>query len=475
MNNADFLIRFNSPRLGYGSVVLDNSALLAIPEGVSVVLGENGAGKSTLGLVMEKGRYAYGNRLEFARPDMKVKMLTFTDIHSFTGIDVVSHEQRLESTVNDFVPTVAEIVGPLAEDGEWLRLCEAFALRDVNSKRVNYLSSGELRKLLVVNALRSRPDLLILDNPYIGLDAASRGELDAALRGLPQSGTSVVMLLCDGADIPDYAGAVLVMEERRLERLVTDKVEIAGLCRMSDEAGEEAESVEIPVRTAAGGDYEVAFSITDGHVRYGDREIISGLEWTVRCGERWALTGPNGSGKSLLLSMICGDHPQAYANRITLFDRRRGSGESIWEIKDRIGYVCPEMQLYFRSPLPVADIVAQGLRSALNRYAKITDEERLEALTWLKLMGIEHLKDRKFDELSSGQQRMVLLARAFIRQPQLLILDEPLHGLDSRAKQRVRRLVDRLTARPDTSLIFVSHYTEEIPTGVTLTKTLVKR
>ena len=148
MNNADFLIRFNSPRLGYGSVVLDNSALLEIPQGVSVVLGENGAGKSTLGLVME--------------------------IHSSTGIDVVSHEQRLESTVNDFVPTVAEIVGPLAEDGEWLRLCEAFALRDVNSKRVNYLSSGELRKLLVINALRSRPDLLILDNPYIGLDAASR-------------------------------------------------------------------------------------------------------------------------------------------------------------------------------------------------------------------------------------------------------------------------------------------------------------
>lgn len=475
MNNADFLIRFSSPRLGYGSVVLDNSELLEIPQGVSVVLGPNGAGKSTLGLVMEKGRYAYGNRLEFARPDMKVRMLTFTDIHSFTGIDVVSHEQRLESTVNDFVPTVAELVGQLASDGEWLRLCESFALRDVMDKRINYLSSGELRKLLVVNALRSRPDLLVLDNPYIGLDSASRLELDAALRSLPARGTSVVMLLCDPADIPAYAVAVLPMAGRTLLPLVTDRAAIDAL-RSQTPVCEEIDASQLPLRPEAhGDDYEVAFSITDGHVSYGDRRIISGLDWTVRRGERWALTGPNGSGKSLLLSMICGDHPQAYANRITLFDRRRGSGESIWEIKDRIGYVCPEMQLYFRSPLPVVDVVAQGLRSALNRYARITDSERSEALAWLSLMAIDHLKDRTFDRLSSGEQRMVLLARAFIRQPRLLILDEPLHGLDAPAKQRIRRLTDLLTGRNSTSLIFVSHYPHEIPSGVNHIKTLIKR
>ena len=474
MNNADFLIRFSSPRLGYGSVVLDNSELLEIPQGVSVVLGPNGAGKSTLGLVMEKGRYAYGNRLEFARPDMKVRMLTFTDIHSFTGIDVVSHEQRLESTVNDFVPTVAELVGQLASDGEWLRLCESFALRDVMDKRINYLSSGELRKLLVVNALRSRPDLLVLDNPYIGLDSASRLELDAALRSLPARGTSVVMLLCDPADIPAYAVAVLPMDGKTLLPLVTDRAAIDAL-RSQTLVCEEIDASQLPLRPEADGDdYEVAFSITDGHVSYGDRRIISGLDWTVRRGERWALTGPNGSGKSLLLSMICGDHPQAYANRITLFDRRRGSGESIWEIKDRIGYVCPEMHLYFRSPLPVVDVVAQGLRSALNRYARITDSERSEALAWLRLMAISHLKDQTFDRLSSGEQRMVLLARAFIRQPRLLILDEPLHGLDAPAKQRIRRLTDLLTGRNSTSLIFVSHYPHEIPSGVSHTKTLMK-
>lgn len=471
MNNA--MIQFKSPRLGYGEVVLQNPGLLSLPEGVSVVLGGNGSGKSTLGLIMAKGRYAYGNRLEFARPDMKVRMLTFTDIHSFTGIDVVSHEQRLESTVNDLVPTVAEVVGPMATDPQWLRLCETFALRDVMDKRINYLSSGELRKLLVVNALRSEPDVLILDNPYIGLDAASRSELDAALSSLPGRGVSVVMLLCDAADIPAYADAVLLMADRQLERLITDRDEIASLREAPVSDCDNDATLEIPARdTDAGSDYSVAFAIRDGHVRYGDREIISGLDWTVGRGERWALTGPNGSGKSLLLSMICGDHPQAYANDITLFDRRRGSGESIWEIKDRIGYVCPEMQLYFRSPLPVVGIVAQGLRSALNLYGRIKPEEHDEAMVWLRLLGIEHLAERKFESLSSGEQRMVLLARAFIRQPQLLILDEPLHGLDARSKERVRRIVDSLTAGGRSSLIFVSHYTREIPSSVTFTKTL---
>ena len=282
------------------------------------------------------------------------------------------------------------------------------------------------------------------------------------------------MLLCDPADIPAYAVAVLPMAGRTLLPLVTDRAAIDAL-RSQAPACEEIDASQIPLRPEADGDdYEVAFSITDGHVSYGDRRIISGLDWTVRRGERWALTGPNGSGKSLLLSMICGDHPQAYANRITLFDRRRGSGESIWEIKDRIGYVCPEMQLYFRSPLPVVDVVAQGLRSALNRYARITDSERSEALAWLSLMAIDHLKDRTFDRLSSGEQRMVLLARAFIRQPRLLILDEPLHGLDAPAKQRIRRLTDLLTGRNSTSLIFVSHYPHEIPSGVSHTKTLMK-
>ena len=467
-----YAVKFAGPRLGYGSVVLENPEIQGIPEGVCAVLGPNGAGKTTLGLVLEKGRYAYGNRLEFPKPSMKVRMLTFTDIHSLTGIDVHRHDQRLEATENELVPTVAEIVGESANDPRRLQLCDAFGLHDVMDKRVNFLSSGELRKLLIINALMLSPDMLVLDNPYIGLDAASRSELDAAIRDIASQGVSVVLLLCDAIDIPDYAGSVIRIDNRRLTALITDRKEIDAI-RSESTVAEDEDSLELPSHNAINQPpYDTAFSITDGHLRYGRRNILEGLDWTVRSGERWALTGPNGSGKSLLLSLVCADNPQAYANNITIFDRRRGSGESIWEIKDRIGYVNPEMQLYFRSPLPVEEIVAQGMRNSLTRFRKPSPEELDEARTWLRLLDIAHLADRQYSELSSGEQRLVLLAAAIIKQPPLLILDEPLHGLDSRRKERVRRIVDTLVTRNGSSLIFVTHYTLEIPSCVTLTKTL---
>ncbi len=474
MENVNFAVGFDSPRLGYGNVVLQNPDLVTIPRGVCAVLGSNGAGKSTLGLVMEKGRYAYGNRLRFPKADMKVKMLAFTDIHALTGIEVQRYDQRLESTVNDLVPTVGEILGEKAMSPLWRQLCEAFSLHDTESKKVNYLSSGELRKLLIINALLSSPDLLILDNPYIGLDAASRSELDNAIRGISASGTDIVLLLCDGADIPDYTGSVIRIEERRILPPVCDKESIKTLRESHYGNVALPEEADLPARRGSTESFEIAFAIEDGHLRYGSRSILENLDWKVKAGERWALTGPNGSGKSLLLSLVCADNPQAYANRITLFDRRRGSGESIWEIKDRIGYVCPEMQLYFRSSLTVEEIVVGGMRNSLSQYRKATAEELEEARIWLRLLDISHLAPRRFDELSSGEQRLVLLARTFIKQAPLMILDEPLHGLDAGRKQRVRRLIDLLVSRNNSSLIFVTHYREEIPSSVTLTKTLVK-
>ena len=474
MDNAKFLIGLDSPKLGYGSVVLDNPDRIRIPEGVTVVLGNNGSGKTTLGTILEKGRYAYGNRLTFTRPDMRVKMLSFTDIHSLSGMEVQYYEQRLEATMNDYVPSVADIIGEKSADERWQELTGSLGLHDVMDKKVNFLSSGELRKLLIVNALLVLPDILILDNPYIGLDAGSRDEFDVTIREIVARGVAMVMLLCDGADIPAYADAVIVMDRCRLVSLVTDKDEIDRLRVVEEPDDAPVVAAAIPGRKSPDVAHEVAFSISDGHLRYGTREVLRGLDWCVRHGERWVLTGPNGSGKSLLLSLICADNPQAYANDITLFDRRRGSGESIWEIKDNIGYVSPEMQLYFRSTSPVFEIVVQGMRNSLTRFRAVTSEEEAEAMAWLGLLGIESLRDRKFAELSAGEQRLVLLARALIRQPSLLILDEPLHGLDARRKRRVKAIIDSLVERNGTSLIFVTHYTSEIPSCVTHTKTLVK-
>ena len=469
-DSKDFIISFDSERLGYGRVVLDNSAKGGICRGVTAVVGLNGSGKTTLGNVVAKGRYAYGNRLGFNDGVSNIKMLTFTDIHSFTGIDVQSFQQRMEATANDYVLTVGEIFSRRLQSAEWIRYSEVFRLKEAENKKINYLSSGELRKLLIINALCERPDLLILDNPYIGLDAESRKDFDEAIVQLRDSGVSVMFLLCDPDDVPEYVDSLIEMEDRRISFPITDKAEIA---RILDKKKEESgDSLQLPRR---GNPHlyegcDIVFAIIDGHARYGDKTVFENFNWTVRRGECWALKGPNGSGKSLLLSMVCADNPQGYSNDITLFDRKRGSGESIWEIKDAIGYVCPEMQLYFKSNDPVREIIAQGMRNSLTRYRQSTEDELEVADEWMAAMHIRDLSERRFSDLSSGEQRIVLLARALAKQPDLLVLDEPLHGLDCHRKDLVKRLISKMVSANGTTLIFVSHYGSELPECVDRTK-----
>lgn len=481
-DEKDYVVGFESERLGYGRVVLDNSSSSGIVRGVTAVVGRNGSGKTTLGNVIAKGRYGYGNRLKFAEGVSIIKMLTFTDIHSFTGIDVQYYNQRMEATANDYVPSVGDIFRKKLESEEWVKYSKTFRLENIEEKKINYLSSGELRKLLIINALCDRPDLLILDNPYIGLDVASRRDFDEAMVMLRESGFSVVFLLCDPRDMPEYVDSVIEMEDCRIGEvrcLESGVKEGDGYIkpntsnRANKPNGAKSESFfSLPerIKPRMFENYDVVFSIKDGHARYGDKTIFENFNWTVRRGECWSLHGPNGCGKSLLLSMVCADNPQGYANDITLFDRQRGTGESIWEIKDAIGYVCPEMQLYFKSNDSVKEIIIQGMRNSLNRYRLSTAQERDVADEWMRVLEISHLAERKFSELSSGEQRMVMVARALAKQPELMVLDEPLHGLDWENKRRIKMVITELAVRNDATLIFVSHYMSELPECVSLIK-----
>ena len=469
--HTDYIISFDSPKLGYGKVILDNEHLSGLLPGVTAVVGKNGSGKTTLGTILEKGRYAYGNRLSFRDDIRRIKLLTFTDIHSFTGIDVQYYNQRMESTANEYVPVVMDIFSKKMQDTDWTRYCDAFGLRGIEEKKINYLSSGELRKLLIINALCDHPDLLILDNPYIGLDAKSRDEFDQAISTLKGEGVSVVYLLCDYNDVPEYVDSLLELEDRKIGAPIIGSAEI----RQVVESRKNVPSPELSVLPPRMKSFikrkcDIVFAIRNGHARYGDKNVFDHFDWEIKEGECWALSGPNGSGKSLLLSMVCADNPQGYANDITLFDRKRGSGESIWEIKDSIGYVCPEMQLYFRSNDTIREVIVQGMRNSLNRYRLSTPEERKTADEWMALLDISHLSERKFQDLSSGEQRLVLLARAFVKQPELLVLDEPLHGLDASHKFRIREVISRLTQKNSSSLIFVSHYESEFPDCITHSK-----
>ncbi|MDE6547495.1 MAG: ATP-binding cassette domain-containing protein [Muribaculaceae bacterium] len=475
IERKEFIISFDSDRLGYGKVVLDNSAKSGICRGVTAIVGKNGSGKSTLGNVIAKGRYAYGNRMNYDDSISRIKMLTFTDIHSFTGIDVQYYNQRMEATANDYVPTVGEIFNKKLESQVWQKYSEAFRLSDIETKKINYLSSGELRKLLIINALCDNPDVLILDNPYIGLDAESRKDFDDAMKLMRESGVAVVFLLCDPDDVPDYADSIIEMDNCKIGYPINREEYSSLYANKADECQDDCElGLHYKTSHSAHENCDIVFAINAGHAKYGDKTIFEDFNWIVKRGECWALRGPNGSGKSLLLSMVCADNPQGYANDITLFDRKRGTGESIWEIKYAIGYVCPEMQLYFKTNEPVREIIIQGMRNSLFRYRKSTPEEQEIADDWMKVLDIIHLAERKFSELSSGEQRIVMLARALAKQPELLVLDEPLHGLDRDHKRRIKRIICELIEKNGSSLIYVSHYETEVPECVKLFKEIGK-
>ena len=183
----------------------------------------------------------------------------------------------------------------------------------------------------------------------------------------------------------------------------------------------------------------------------------------------------NGSGKSTLLSLVCADNPQAYANDIVLFGRKRGSGESIWDIKHHIGYVSPEMHRAFLRDYPAIEVVASGLHDAVGLYKRPRPEQMAICEFWMDVFGVRQYRDVSMLKLSSGEQRLVLLARAFVKDPSLLILDEPLHGLDLMNRRLVKDVIETFCQRRNKTLIMVTHYQEEFPNCIDKTKTLTHK
>ena len=473
----DFLIKLKSDHLRYREAKILNPHRVTIPRGVSAIMGPNGAGKTMLGNIIEKGWNFCTNSIEGYRERLKIKKIEFADIHSLAGFKVEYYQQRFESMMNDEVPTVAEIFNERINTSRWQELAAQLHLNDIASKHINFLSSGETRKLLIVNMLFDLPDVLILDNPYIGLDAASRDILNDTIESIASQGVSIILLLCNSVDLPPSINCVIPIRNMSIEAPVMrgdTELELyqESFHHLFDYAINLEELPRQPHREYNAEETDVVLALNNCKVKYGSRTIIENLSWTIRNGECWALFGPNGSGKSTLLSLVHADNPQGYSNDITLFDRRRGSGESIWEIKRRIGYISPEMHLYFNGSGDIKTIVAQGLNDTVGLFCQVKPQQMERAMQWLKMLHIEHLADRRFNSLSAGEQRMVLLARTFIKHPQLLILDEPLHGLDATRKRSIRAIINHMVARDKITLIYVTHYLPEVPECITHTKTL---
>ena len=426
------------------------------------VTGINGSGKTTFleaveGRLMKiKGHTGYclpdPNGITALQSDRLIAAVYFNDRSVKYGD--FYYQQRYHATETEGVITVREFLG-LDREAVFPEL-QALDIQALLEMEIIKLSNGQFKKMLIVKALLKKPRLLLLDNVYTGLDVKARTYIGDTLHQITAMGTQIVMTASDG-EIPDVVTHVMEIERFVVGRQSTRKGYIAS--QPADAPPPLPELPEAPAKT-----FETAVRLDEVTITYGGNVVIDCADWTIRHGEKWALTGPNGAGKSMLLSLIFADNPQAYANKITLFDRKRGTGESIWDIKDHVGFVSPEMHVYFRHDKTCSEAALSGLQENPYKPAVITSDIIGMMKKLFEYFSITHLSDTLFQRISTGQQNIVLLIRALLKNPPMLVLDEPFQGLDTFAVECAKRLLDMYCC--ERTLVFVSHHPAEIPSCV---------
>ncbi|MEQ9923157.1 molybdate ABC transporter ATP-binding protein ModF [Pectobacterium brasiliense] len=442
-------------------------------------VGANGSGKSALARALSgelpilRGERTTG----FQRP----VRLSFEQLQKLVSDEWQRNNTDLLSEGEDDTGrTTAEVIqDSLNDPSRCQQLAHQFGIAHLLERRFKYLSTGETRKAMLCQALMPQPDLLILDEPFDGLDVASRQQLADELRKLAGTGYTLVLILNRFDDIPDFINHVGVLADCTLTRVgeretILSEALVAQLAFSEKLSGSSLPEPEDPQRYMTLPADEARIHLRNGVVQYNDRPILHELTWEVLPGQHWQIVGPNGAGKSTLLSLITGDHPQGYSNDLTLFGRKRGSGETIWDIKRHIGYVSSSFHLDYRVSTSVRNVILSGFFDSIGIYQAVSDRQRHLTEQWLTLLGLNGaIADTPFQALSWGQQRLTLIARALVKHPALLILDEPLQGLDPLNRQLVRRWLDILIGEGETQLLFVSHHAEDAPECITHRLTFV--
>lgn len=438
-----------------------------------LLTGPVGSGKTTIAeAIMGRCRtspggltfYQEGQKTSIYALKSQMHYLAFTeDTHKLRFGDVFYYQQRYQAMESEAGLTVAAYLfgkGPQ-------ELPPALAPLDIKTlldRRFIQLSNGQTRRVRLAKSLMTQPKFLILEEVFTGIDRFNTGIIEQMLDHQINLGTSILLI---GDYAPDFITHVLELEPTQ---------PAIGKTRQDWEQQQKKTSTEkkraIPSifqerpSDNPDWDFQDALRFDQVAVTYQQKNILKDLDWRVQKGEKWMLSGPNGSGKSSLISLIFADNPQAYAQRITLFDRVRGSGESIWDIKRKIGYISPELQTYMRSRRNAVDIAAAGYTNTMILSRKLATHEidRLRAL--FDYFEIRDLAKKPFTDLSTGEQRIVLFIRAVINNAPILVLDEPFHAMDEQFhRQCLHFLADY--CHSERTLIYVSHLQEPPPDFIT--------
>lgn len=427
------------------------------------ILGSVGSGKTSLakalcGRMFRKGEVKW----DLGKENPLIILLDQQSIiRNRSNTTEFYFQQRFNAHDQEDAYTIDELLSgeDQARVNFWLR---NFSLEDKRNRPTLQLSNGENKRLQLIQALLKKPDFILLDNPYLGLDMEGRELLTKALIRAKKEGVSF-LLIHSNDEIPEFITHLLVLEGGEM-----DFVGVKSAYRKKENQIEFRKGLldELIQSKDKFQDFEIAVKMEEATIRYKEKIILDKITWEMKRGEAWHLKGPNGSGKSTLLSMITADNPQSYSQKLWLFDRRRGSGESIWEIKKKIGFISPELHLYFKSQISCLSVVGSGILDSLGLFKELTQEQKQRSRKWMEVLGIEHLAEKRFNQVSLGEQKLTLIARALVKNPPLIILDEPGQGLAEREIRHIKRIMNYLIDHSQVSLIYVSHYQEDIPERV---------
>ena len=445
------------------------------------ILGNAESGKTTLAKAIA-GKVHFSGNISFAFSDitaMPTRINFVEQRYSFKNLSGTSqfyYQQRFNSFDATDAPTIFEELLRSSDSKQINNIdftLDALGIFHKKNAPLIQLSSGEHKRFQLAKSLLNPPQLLILDNPYSGLDVSARNELNNLLKEISRKGTQVI-LIPGTFSIPDFITHVALLENKKLnffgekEDFIPDREDTNRGGNKSFNNDQEIKIFNEELLRVSNEDFqfEMIVEMKKIQLNYGDHIIFKNLNWKINRGEKWLLKGHNGVGKSSLLSMITGDHPQAYSNEIYLFGKRRGTGESIWDIKQKTGYISPELHAYFDKNISCFDAIGSGYFDTIGLFKKLSRTQYNNILQWLDFLQLSHVSKKPLHSISASLQRMILLARALVKNPPLLVLDEPSQGLDQQQSDQFVSLIDRICGDSNKTLIYVSHDERNVPTCV---------
>lgn len=428
------------------------------------IVGANGSGKSSLGKLICNDLPIISGKAEFP---VHSEYLSFEKIietldaeNEDDDSDYMGGGGYIGTTAGQFICDTADV------DRNQLQ-CLAMKLRfeNVLEQGLRTLSTGEMRKVVIGRALLRGPKILVLDEPFDGLDSDSCDSLKDVLSSCTEKGITVVLLLNRFSEILPEVTHVAYLKDCSLFALGPKEEILQSEALLRFHSFHYTLPAQLPMydsgHSPALDRAHPLIEMKNVSVCYGDKTVLNKLTWTVLPGQNWRIAGPNGSGKTTLLNLINGDNVKAYGYDISLFGRKKGSGESIWDIKKRLGYVSTSLQQRYRVGATSKAVIVSGFFDSIGVYRKYSKQQEDIALQWLSILGMENRKNTSVHRLSYGEQRLLLIARAMVKQPQILILDEPCQGLDAANREMVLKLIDHLGRSEKTQLLYVSHQTED--------------